>query len=547
MLKRIFSLVLLLSVMALPMFAGGAQPAGTGEVPTIRIVVYDESDTDWNPNLWTMEQLAKAGGVKFDFLAIAGTDFIVKRNAWIASGDLPDIWQDRVENPKDMVDVYGPKGIFVPVNKHYDKLPNLNVYRKKYPEYDKVMQSSDGNAYAVGYVYDYVPFGKAPSIREYILNEKGIDSRKDIQTMDDLYNALKVIKKYDMDTKGENNYPWANRDGEVVENIGSMWGVGQWMFYDDTAGRYDFGPMNPRFKPMVEFFLKCYQEGLMHPDIWTMPDEVMEGNSRQEKVHFWVDNIWNGYHWGLESPSALEMTTHPFKPILPPKVDGKRYFASRAGSSVNNTQLWLISAKTKYLDNILKMIDWGFSDEGKYAMAMGKENYTYVVDKNGLRVWPAPGLFDNPPSRAFNPETGEAKNFENVTDANWTPPAPWQKIGQDVFKSRWRAFRNFNNFVYPVETSIPTMYQAAPVMFADKEWMLKEGVIANPEPATLFNKEALDRRKVIQTPIETYSDEMIVKFTTGVEPMSKWNDFITRLKSMGAEELIKIYNEAIIK
>ena len=86
----------------------------------------------------------------------------------------------------------------------------------------------------------------------------------------------------------------------------------------------------------------------------------MEGLSRQERVHFWVDNIWNGYFWGdREGKDQLEMTDHPFVAILPPMVEGERYYASRAGNNVDTQQLWLVSAKTEYLDNILRMIDWG--------------------------------------------------------------------------------------------------------------------------------------------------------------------------------------------
>ncbi len=462
--------------------------------------------------------------------------------------NLPDIWHDRVERPKDIADNIGPKGLLVPINEHLDALPNLVGFMNKYPQYESAMTSPDGNQYGVAYIYDFVPFSSAPAIRGYILEENGIDPREDIQTMEDLHNALSVIKQYDMEMKGEENFPWtARHPGRFVDTIGMMWGVRQNMYYDDRAGAYQYGPLSPRFRLMVDFVRQAYEDGLIHPDVWSMPDEVMEGLSRQERVHFWVDNIWNGYFWGdREGKGQLEMTDHPFVTILPPMVEGERYYASRAGNNVDTGQLWLVSAKTEYLDNVLRMIDWGLSDEGIYAMAMGKENYSYVRDDQGMRIWPAPGLFTG--TRAYNPETGEAKDFaaEMTIDdpANFQAPEPWVILSKE-FKNIWRAFRNFNNFVWPESTSVPTFYEAAPVRFADGEWLSSAGVIADPAPQLTFTSEELDRRKVLETAIDTLSDEMVVKFTTGQEPMSNWDAFVSQLRDLGVDELVQIYNDAL--
>ena len=545
--RRWLALAVLLVGAAWAVASGEDEGAGA-ERPTIDIVVYDESDTDWSADLWQSQQMADAGGVIFNYQAIPGADFVIKRNAWIASGNLPDIWHDRVERPKDIADNIGPKGLLVPINEHLEDLPNLARFMNKYPEYENVMQSPDGNQYGVAYIYDFVPFGSAPAIRGYILEERGIDPREDIQTMDDLYNALSVIKQYDLETKDEENFPWTARSpGRFVDRIGMMWGVGQNMYYDDGAGAFQYGPLSPRFRVMVDFVRRAYEDGLIHPDVWSMPDEVMEGLSRQERVHFWVDNIWNGYFWGdREGKDQLEMTDHPFVAILPPMVDGQRYYASRAGNNVDTGQLWLVSAKTEYLDNILRMINWGLSDEGIYAMAMGKENYSYVRNDQGMRIWPAPGLFTG--TRAYNPETGEAKDFaaemEIADPANFSAPEPWVILSKE-FKNIWRAFRNFNNFVWPESTSVPTFYEAAPVRFADGEWLASAGVIADPAPQLTFTNEELDRRKVLETAINTLSDEMVVKFTTGQEPMSNWDAFASQLRDFGVEELVQIYNTAL--
>ena len=52
--------------------ASGADEGAGAERPTIDIVVYDESDTDWSADLWQSQQMADAGGVIFNYQAIPG-------------------------------------------------------------------------------------------------------------------------------------------------------------------------------------------------------------------------------------------------------------------------------------------------------------------------------------------------------------------------------------------------------------------------------------------------------------------------------------------
>ena len=50
---------------------------------------------------------------------------------------------------------------------------------------------------------------------------------------------------------------------------------------------------------------------------------------------------------------------------------------------------------------------------------------------------------------------------------------------------------------------------------------------------------------MLETAINTLSDEMVVKFTTGQEPMSNWDAFVSQLRDFGVEELVQIYNTAL--
>ena len=45
--------------------------------------------------------------------------------------------------------------------------------------------------------------------------------------------------------------------------------------------------------------------------------------------------------------------------------------------------------------------------------------------------------------------------------------------------------------------------------------------------------------------IETYVDEMDMKFITGREPIENWDTYVAKVKEMGIENVIGIYQEAL--
>ena len=44
--------------------------------------------------------------------------------------------------------------------------------------------------------------------------------------------------------------------------------------------------------------------------------------------------------------------------------------------------------------------------------------------------------------------------------------------------------------------------------------------------------------------VNSYKDEMLVKFITGAEPLSKFDDFVKGLKERGIDDYLKLMNEA---
>jgi len=59
-----------------------------------------------------------------------------------------------------------------------------------------------------------------------------------------------------------------------------------------------------------------------------------------------------------------------------------------------------------------------------------------------------------------------------------------------------------------------------------------------------FTPEEQDELTALQSDIHTYIEEMRVKFVTGDEPLSNWDNYVNTVKRMGFEDLMRIYESA---
>jgi len=177
--------------------------------------------------------------------------------------------------------------------------------------------------------------------------------------------------------------------------------------------------------------------------------------------------------------------------------------------------LWTISAKTKHIDNIIKIIDWAYSEKGEETLHWGKEGYTFTKDDKGERKyifhsegWP---YLTNEKKHVY--DFGIYHNGWNVF--LWT---------EEMFDMRW---------VYT-----DGKFTAARKMYIDNK------VVPLVSPPVVFTPDEEGNKNALEQPINTFADENVINFITGVKPMSEWDGFISKLKEMKVEDLVKIYNDA---
>lgn len=549
-------LLLAASCTAKPTTSGSSasSSASTTAKPTIRVALMDfKGNVSAKMEKATLiQKWAEVGGVNIEVIPYDASDIATKRQTWIAAKALPDLMNNYSGNSYATVMEMGPKGAFYAVDKLLAKMPNLQERIKARPEFNDFMTASDGHIYGFPKMNDFNYYQWGWSIRQDLLEGTAMPADK-ITTTDDLFTALKIIK----DKTG--NAPWVARNegsgpNRFLPMTVKMFGTGLRTYYNYTEKKFKYGPFDENFKKMIVFLNKCYSEGLIYKDIFTMSDDNFDSYLSSDKGYFFGDNMAKGqffasldekYKWTKE----VQKEKGPiFKVILPPQVDGKRYYGTISSGYIDYESLWTVAADTKAAENIAKIMDYAYSVEGNEFQLWGVDGETSFIDKtynrkdyanvDGIHRYIQAKLW--PDAKRGDPAEYAAREEWFATNVNYN----------DFYMS------NFNMVVWTEEAFEYEFdnYYSDPnaaggtgginSLMTGRTMYNEAGVVPPQEPAVTFTKDEMSQRKVIETPVDTYHDENIIKFITGARPLSQWDAFLTELKNMKADELVAIYNTA---
>ena len=471
------------------------------EPTTIKLMVGSHPSWPYNEN-WIMWKLfQEKTGASFEINAVPSSDMGTKVNLLMTTPDqLPDMIF--LIGDKATPNSHGPEGAFIAISDHLDQMPNYKKFWEGVPEkerQDSMLQrvSGDGKIYfPPNYGIQTVGNTRAWLYRKDIFEKHHL---KTPETMEEMYQTAKKLKELYPDS-----YPISMRSGFQNFNlIGSEWKPYFTMqpYYDYSDGTWHYGVVEPEMKEMVEYFRKLVAEGLIPPDFLTIATKSWEELVITNRGFMMPEYLLRIDHFNL--PARAENPEYTWAVMKPPRADtptGQNKIANLAyeltGYVVCNTK------DQKRIDNALKLLDWMYSPEGIEFQSWGEEGKTYEV-VNGERKW--------------------------LVEENGSP---YGELGMGT----------------------PGLYQC--VEFEANEALYSEeqgeqGKIARPyqeeriSPFTVlgFADDLIDERSDLFLAIDTYAQEMISKFIMAQTPMSEWDAFQERIKSMGVDRLLELYTE----
>jgi putative aldouronate transport system substrate-binding protein len=382
--------------------------------------------------------------------------------------------------------------------------PYVNVLFNRWPETRKDAKTDNG-------VYYMYPSFNDPEF----MCTAGLMLRKDWleelnlevpETIDDWYNVLTVFKT----KKGVIPFTMEKNYIRLHHYFVGAFDTTLSFWRDANTQQVKFGPVEPGFREFLEVMRKWYAEGLIDADFPTQSRQMMDakilGDQAGSTGGFFgsASGMWLSQKKG----EKFDLVFAPY----PVTQKGKR-------SHFSNWQ-WplyrgggLISANNKYPKETGRMLDYVYSTEGSLLMNYGIEGDSYTM-VNGY-----PTLTPKIINYSYSGSLQEAL-------APYTPLS-----GGSVFYQEKPWFEQLV-LQYPAQKGGNQKFK----VLESGKWLI---------PSLTFTDN--ENRVVSQylNEINTYIDEMLIKFILGQEPLSNYDAFVANLEKMNYRELLAVYQSAL--
>lgn len=454
----------------------------------------------------------KKTGVPLKFTAPPTGQTKEALNVMLASGDLPDMIEynflsDFPGGPEKAI----KDGYILKLNDLIDQYaPNLKKYLKEHPEIDKMVKTDNGSYYAFPFIRgdEYLQVFQGPIIRKDWLDELGLPVP---ETIDEWTTTLKAFK----DKKGAAaplsfiSKPRFFNESYNGAFLGAF-GINRGFYLEN--GDIKFGPAEKGFKEYLSLFNSWYKDGLLDKNIATVDTKALDGSFASGGTGASIGNAgggigkWQPLVQGKDPKAQLVAAPYPVlkKGDLPKFGQKDRPYSS--GGIV------AITSKAKDPELATRLLDYGYSEEGRMFFNFGTEGVSYKM------------------------ESGYPK-YTDLLMKNPDKLAPAQAMSMYVRGSYNGPFIQDKRYAEQFFT-MPTQREAVDI------WKKTDADKYSLPPLTPTPEESSEYAKIMND-INTLVDEMTLKIILGNEPVSQYESYIAKMKSLNLDRAIAIQKAAL--
>lgn len=424
----------------------------------------------------------------------------------VASGDYPDIieykWIDYPGGPVSAIE----NGVIIELSEVFEKYsPNLTALFEKYPEIKKMIRTDEGHFYVYPFLRGYTVennallFSEGAAIRKDLLDKLGMSIP---ETASEWYAMLKGFKE-----QLNIEIPLTIRG---TDHLTRLLGPGFDSFDDFYVedGVVKHGLIDATRLDYLTEARKWYEEGLLDSEFL-----VVDKNTQANKVlngQVGATYAPGGSGMGTWIPALQETDPNIDFTSAPPMTPVKGRLAKFSKMNTiygNSGPSAAISTACKNVEAAARVLDFMYGEEGHMLVNFGIEGVSYEM-VNGTPTYTAV-ITDNP-------------NGLSMTNA----------------MSLYMRCHTNGAFVQDPRY-IEQYYRLPQQQEALRMWTQTEmgKHLLPPVSATSAESEELAQ---IMNNVKIYSKEMESKFITGVEPLSKFDEYVNQLKAFGIERAIEI-------
>lgn len=432
-----------------------------------------------------------------------------KFNLMIASGNLPDLiayyWDGVQGGAKSF---YEEDVILELSDLVKDNMPNLSKFLDERPDVRKQMSNDENDIFYIPFIRKDKELGVylGPLLREDWVKKLGLSIPK---TTDELYEVLKAFKTGDPNGNGEaDEIPMV---GTGFDN--SMFGIGNlaWAFgthygfYLDE-GKVKYGIMEDEFEDALRYINKLYSEGLIDIDYMITDRSKLDSKAKSDKA---------GFLFGFQ-PSIYqrEMDDGVKKFTGIPHLKGPdgdhNYYVSSYANPVTSASIAITTAN-KYPEATMRWLDEFFGEPGLTFMNFGEEGLSFkMTDGNPILT---DHILNNPNGKSVN----DMLQFSIAAhNSNFPTLQDWRYYKQ--YLSEW-GIEAVENWTESADIS---------------------GIL----PPLSFTPEEDETNTQIMAQVSAFVSEEINKMVIGITPIDDIDAIREKVKKMGIEQVLGIYNDA---
>jgi putative aldouronate transport system substrate-binding protein len=441
-------------------------------------------------------EIEKKTNVKLEINLVPSGEFTNKFNLLVASGSVPDI--TRVVG-YDLFQ-YIPQGAFLDIGKYVDQHgANLKKYIPK-EGWDLI--NYKGKTYGV-------PNYNKPGKNLFFMRKDWLD-KLGLKVPTNLNEFEDVLKKFtynDPDGNGKNDTYGITTESQITTSslpvtfdmVFGAFGISA-KAYSQKDGKVYAPLITQEYKEALTYINKLFKEDkVVDPDLFILKTDQARQNLVQSRAGA-VGGNWSLAVQQLEEQLKMKAVNPKAEwTVVSPIKGNNGQYGLTAASMIKNTVC--IGAKCKNPEAAVKFLDYLVSDEGNSTSLFGLQN-THYTGKTGNEVRTPDG--------------------QKAMDEKWLDVLSQLLVRLDLGDTRQKV-------------STP---QYVPYLSAAEN---------NKLYTNLFEGISTPESQKLDADMKKLEFDWFVKFATGAEPISKFDDYIKQWKDMGgkerAESLLKQYNQ----
>lgn len=452
------------------------------------------------------KEMENKTGVKIEFQHPAQGQDAEQFNLMVASNSLPDVVEYPWNNYPGGAQKAIRDGKIIPLNDYLEYAPNLKKLFEENPEWKKQSSTDDGDIIGFPFIR---PEKKLQTYMGPVLRKDWLEklNLSVPTTIDEWYSVLKAFKEQDPNGNGKaDEIPLMAGAGELA--FAGAFGVPNGFYKEGNTVRY--GPIEPEYKEHLITMNKWYKEGLLDKDFAAndakMYDAKITGNQAGAGIMTTGAGLGRFLDLMADKNPQFKLTPAPYPTLNP----GDKPLFGQMENPVTG-QFASITGNNKHVAETVKYLDFFYSEEGHMIMNFGKEGESYTME-NGYPKF----------------------NKSVINNPDGLPLA--QSLKQHAMSAIQGPFVQDLRY-------LEQYFKKPEQMEALTLWT--EPTHEKRMPPITVAREDSSRYASIMNDINTYKDEMSIKFIMGAESLEKFDDYVQALRNMGIDEAIQIQQSGL--